>query len=99
MNTSFSLKVLATNWGFQGTIDEYCSLVKKEGYDGIEIWWPIEKKDHDELFNALSKYGLQVGFLCGGHDATFDAHLKHFTSTTTAAATTRRRSTSQSGRA
>ena len=44
MNKNFELKVLATNWGFGGTIDEYCSKVKKDGYDGIEIWWPQKKK-------------------------------------------------------
>ena len=52
MNKNFELKILATNWGFNGTIDEYCAKVKKEGYDGIEIWWPAEKKDQDELFAA-----------------------------------------------
>ena len=50
MNANFELKVLATNWGFPGTLDEYCAKAKKEGYDGIEIWWPLEKKSQDELF-------------------------------------------------
>ncbi len=57
--------MLATNWGFPGTLDEYMAKVKKEGYDGIEIWWPMEKKDQDEIFAALKKYNLEVGFLCG----------------------------------
>ena len=34
MNNNFKLKVLATKWGFNGTIDEYCAKVKQEGYDG-----------------------------------------------------------------
>ncbi len=38
MNANFDLKIMATNWGFNGTLDEYCIKVKKEGYDGIEIW-------------------------------------------------------------
>jgi len=38
MNKNFELKILATNWGFNGTVDEYCSKVKRDGYDGIEIW-------------------------------------------------------------
>jgi hypothetical protein len=29
MNNGFKLKVLATNWGFNGTVDEYCAKVKK----------------------------------------------------------------------
>ena len=56
MNTNFELKIMATNWGFPGSIEEYCAKAKKEGYDGIEIWWPTEKKDQDELFNALKKF-------------------------------------------
>ena len=43
MNKNFELKILATNWGFDGRIDAYCEKVKKE-YDGIEIWWPMEKQ-------------------------------------------------------
>ena len=79
MNSSFQLKVLATNWGFNGTIDEYCARVKKDGYDGIEIWWPGEKKDQDEMFNALKKYGLEVGFLTGAYQKDFKEHLDTFT--------------------
>ena len=33
MNQKFELKILATNWGFNGTLDEYCAKVKKEGYE------------------------------------------------------------------
>ena len=29
MNNNFKLKVLATNWGFNGTLDAYCAKVKK----------------------------------------------------------------------
>ena len=65
MNANFQLKVLATNWGFAGSTDEYCAKVKAEGYDGIEIWWPLEKKDQDEMFSALKKYGLANGYLNG----------------------------------
>ena len=78
MNTNFELKIMATNWGFQGSIDSYCELVKKEGYDGIEIWWPLEKKDQDELFNALKKNNLEVGFLVAGHESNFKDHFETF---------------------
>lgn len=77
-NKGFELKVLATNWGFNGTLDEYCAKAKKEGYDGIEIWWPMEKVQQDELFNTLKKHGLEVGFLCGGNESNFKQHLDHF---------------------
>ncbi len=86
MNSNFQLKLLATSWGFGGTTDEYCAKVKQEGYDGIETWWPTEKKDQDEMFAALKKYGLEVGFLTAGHESNFDAHFKTFTNMIDAAA-------------
>ena len=78
MNNNFKLKLLATNWGFAGTLDAYCTKVKKEGYDGIEIWWPLEKKDQDELFSLLKKHELEVGFLCGGSDSNYQKHFDQF---------------------
>lgn len=78
MNQKFELKLLATNWGFNGTLDEYCAKVKKEGYDGIEIWWPMDKKDQDVLFDCLKKHQLEVGFLCGAYQADFKEHLEYF---------------------
>ena len=78
MNNNFKLKVLATNWGFAGTTEEYCAKVKKEGYDGIEIWWPTEKKDQDELFACLKKYNLEVGFLTAGHESNYKQHFESF---------------------
>jgi sugar phosphate isomerase/epimerase len=86
MNKNFELKILATNWGFNGTIDEYCSKVKKDGYDGIEIWWPTEKKGQDELFAAVKKNNLEVGFLTAGHESNYPEHLHTFKSMVDAAA-------------
>ena len=87
MNTDYQLKIFATNWGFQGTLDEYCNLVKKEGYDGIEIWWPLEQKDQDELFTTLKKYQLEVGFLCGAGQSEYKEHIESFKKMIDAAAT------------
>jgi sugar phosphate isomerase/epimerase len=78
MSDTFKLKLLATNWGFPGSLEEYCAKVKKEGYDGIEIWWPLEKKDQDELFTCLKKYELEVGFLCAGSDSNYQKHFDQF---------------------
>jgi hypothetical protein len=87
MNKNFELKILATNWGFTGNLDAYCSKVKKEGYDGIEIWWPMEKAGQDELFSALKKYDLEVGFLCGAYQNNYAEHFEMFKQMTEAAAT------------
>jgi sugar phosphate isomerase/epimerase len=78
VSNNFELRIMATNWGFPGSLDEYCAKVKQEGYDGIEIWWPMAKKDQDELFNALQKYQLQLGFLCGGSDSNYTKHFDQF---------------------
>jgi sugar phosphate isomerase/epimerase len=78
MDKNYQLKVLATNWGFPGTLDEYCSLVRKEGYNGIEIWWPLEQKDQEELFSTLKKYQLEVGFVCGSGESDHGLHIASF---------------------
>ena len=73
-----SLKILATNWGYEGSVDAFCTAAKKEGYDGAEFWWPQNQKNHDELFAALKKHDLQVGFLCGSGLKDYAAHLDFF---------------------
>ena len=85
-NAGFSLKVLGTSWGFKGTVDQFCASAKKEGYDGIEMWWPTEKKGQDELFDALKKHSLDVGFLCGGSQSNWTEHLEYFKKAIDAAA-------------
>ncbi|WP_411273478.1 sugar phosphate isomerase/epimerase family protein [Daejeonella sp.] len=75
---NFDLKILATNWGFDGSMDSFCDKVKKEGYDGIEVWWPGSIGKQNELFTALTKYSLDVGFLCGGNQSNAKEHLESF---------------------
>ncbi len=85
-NKKFDLKILATNWGFKGTLNEYCAKVKEEGYDGIEIWWTSNKKEQDEIFAALKEYSLEVGFLCAGHQPDYAQHFNQFKEMVAAAA-------------
>lgn len=87
VNKNFDLKMLATSWGFRGTLDAFCAKVKKEGYDGIEMWWPMEKASQDELFALLKKYSLQIGFLAGAPQSLYTEHLEHFKKMTEGAAT------------
>ena len=87
MNKNFELKILATNWGFQRSQDEFLSKVKKDGYDGIEIWWQSDKAKQEALFADLKKYQLEVGFLCAGFSPNWQEHLDQFKNMTTAAAT------------
>ncbi len=85
MNKNYELKIMATNWGFNGTTDEFCAKAKKEGYDGIEMWWPAENKK-DELFAALKKHQLEIGFLCGGWQPDPKEHLEYYKKMVDAAA-------------
>jgi len=75
MNKNYELKIMATNWGFQGTLDEFCARVKKEGYDGIEAWWQGDQKKLQELFAALKNHELEIGFLCGVSQTNPQEHL------------------------
>jgi sugar phosphate isomerase/epimerase len=86
MLANFELRIMATNWGFPGTLEQYCGKAKKEGYDGIELWWPTEKSGQDELFSLLKKYQLDVGFLCAGADSNYEKHKQQFVEMTEAAA-------------
>jgi len=61
---SFELLFLQTNWGFNGTRDEFCAAAKKDGYEGIEVGWPGNTEDLKNLFDAVKKHKLQVAFLC-----------------------------------
>jgi len=49
----FSIKIMGTNWGFDGSVDAFCAKAKAAGYDGIEMWWPGDAKAQKELFDAL----------------------------------------------
>lgn len=77
-NNAADLKIMASNWGFDGTMDAFCAKAKQSGYDGVELWWPGEKKQQDEMFAALKKHRLDVGFLCGGGQSQPEAHLQSF---------------------
>ena len=79
MHKNYELTIMATSWGFDGSMDEFCAKVKKEGYDGVELWWPTDnKKAQDEIFAAIKKYGLEIGFLCGGSQEDPQEHLDFY---------------------
>lgn len=87
VNNNFKLKILATNWGFNGSLDEYLSKVKNDGYDGIEILWPAAQKDQEEMFALLKQKQLEAGFLCRGDASDYQENFDVFKSVTEAAAT------------
>lgn len=82
----YSLLIFATNWGFTGSWDAFASKIKQAGYDGTELWWPTDEKNRNELFQALDKYKLKVGFLVGSGEKDFQKHLTQFQQNLSAAA-------------
>ncbi len=84
--SGYSLLIFATNWGFSGSWDEFASKIKQAGFDGTELWWPTDEKSRNELFEALNKYKLQVGFLVGSGERDFQKHLAQFQQNLSAAA-------------
>ncbi|WP_346236961.1 sugar phosphate isomerase/epimerase [Niabella insulamsoli] len=70
-----SVKILQTNWGFNGSLDEFCAQTKKAGYDGVELWWPADKKAQQDIFSALDKHNLEIGFVCGVYQKDPQEHL------------------------
>jgi len=80
-NTSaanFSLLLLATNWGFEGSWEEFAAKAKTAGYDGVEVWFPGEEKSRAEFLAAMAKHGLPFGFVLGGSDQDPTKHLAQF---------------------
>jgi sugar phosphate isomerase/epimerase len=77
-NNGFQLRILATDWGFTGTLDEYGAKVRDAGYDGVEIWWSLDPERQKAVFDMLAKYNLQAGFLCAGSQSDPKEHLATF---------------------
>ncbi|MES2396368.1 MAG: sugar phosphate isomerase/epimerase [Bacteroidota bacterium] len=72
----FALKIMAPYWGFRGSITDFCKKAKQDGYDGVEILWSAEIEK--ELFAALKRYQLMVGFLCRGDEPIPAVHFSTF---------------------
>ena len=41
-----------TDWGFDGSIEEFIKKAKDSGYDGIETWAPIENDKKQKLISS-----------------------------------------------
>ena len=77
---NFTLKILATNWGFSGSWDAFAAKTEESGYDGVEVWVPSDDKGRTEFAAVMQKQGLEFGLLCGGSDANAEKHLPQFES-------------------
>lgn len=74
----FQLMMFATNWGYGGTWEEFCSRIKQLGYDGAEIWWPGEVDQRNAMLDAFKKYDLKLGLLFGSGESDPKKNLDIF---------------------
>ncbi|HEU4788072.1 MAG TPA: sugar phosphate isomerase/epimerase [Flavobacterium sp.] len=79
-NSNFKLLIMATNWGYEGSIEEFCAAAKKDGYDGVEVLWSSDAKEQQQLFEALKKHQLQVGLMCIIWESDWQKHFTEFCS-------------------
>jgi sugar phosphate isomerase/epimerase len=82
----FSLTIMNTKWGNDDSWDRFCSRTKEAGYDGVEIWWPVDQKERDEMMTAMEKHGLKKAFLFGSGENDFAANDAQFREVISAAA-------------
>ena len=74
-----------TDWGFEGTTEVFIKKAKISGYDGIEIWSPIDPKKQIQISKLLKKHNMKVIFLCGSNSnlpfenslSTYKEYLKN----------------------
>jgi sugar phosphate isomerase/epimerase len=77
-NAKLPIMVLATNWGFPGTLEDFCAKAAKEGYNGFEHWIPMDAAERSHLLDTAKKHRLVIGFLAGSGHANFDEHLRDY---------------------
>lgn len=77
-NAGYFVKVLATNWGFKGSLDEFCGKARETGYDGIEVWLPTNPDDRPKLLETVQRHGLSLGLLCGSGAREPGLHYEQF---------------------
>jgi sugar phosphate isomerase/epimerase len=70
-------------------MNDLCSKLKQAGYDGLELWWPADDKDRNDLYAALEKFNLKVAFLVGSGDPNFQKNLTEFQNSVTDAVKTK----------
>ncbi|MBF11184.1 MAG: xylose isomerase [Flavobacteriaceae bacterium] len=74
-----------TDWGFEGTTEVFIKKAKISGYDGIEIWSPIDPKKQIQISKLLKEHNMKVIFLCGSNSnlpfenslSTYKEYLKN----------------------
>ena len=70
-----------TDWGYNGSVEDFIEKAKISGYDGIEIWLPAESKKQKLISKALKEFDMEVIFLCGTNgNLPFEESLEEYKS-------------------
>ena len=86
----FSIRIMATNWGFDGNSEQFCVKAKQAGYDGVEVGWPTDEEKRSRLFAELKANQLEYAFLAGvWGKPDYAVHFKEFEKILRDAAATR----------
>ena len=56
-NAAYGLLIFATNWGYTGSWDTFASRIKKDGYDGAELWYPSDpaQRSQSQACRSITK--------------------------------------------
>lgn len=82
--SGFQLLVFATNWGYQGDWESFCTKIKRDGYDGAEIWLPDETS-RTNCFDTFRKHDLKFGLLIGSSESNPQKNFAQFSQSLSAA--------------
>lgn len=74
----YAVKIMATNWGFSGSLAAFCQKVKEAGYDGIEMWLPRQPSDRASVVETVQRHQLALGLLCGSGATDPREHFSQF---------------------
>ena len=70
-----------TNWGNTLSWNEFCQRAKSSGFDGIDIWLPLDPQEQEDLKQALNRYDLKLNLMHGTNKSVpFEESLDQFTS-------------------
>jgi len=72
------VKIFATKWGNEQSMDDFCRKAKGEGYEGLEHLLPDTEKEQMEVINACQKNGLEHAFLIIERGKDPANHLAYF---------------------
>lgn len=78
--SKMKIQILATSWGDKDSIEDFCRKIKRQGYDGLEVWYPTTAEARERLVRATRENGLVFGLLAAGKDPGFAAHKDEFES-------------------